>query len=83
MAISCQRPRLKVRVPADDERCPSGLGGLEHPIVFGVVRDDTDTLDRFDDLTDAHDLGVCSPQVGVLPNGLLREDPTELGQQRG
>jgi hypothetical protein len=72
-----------VSISADDEGCPSGLCGLEHPTVVGVVRDDVDTLDRFDDLTDAHDLGEGGPQIDELATERLGEDPTELGQQRG
>ena len=69
-------------IPADDHGCPSSLGGLEHPIDVGVVRDDADTLDGCDDLTDAHDLGEGSPHVVVLPPERLGADPTQPGQQR-
>jgi hypothetical protein len=72
----------QVTVVADDDGCPSSLGGLEHTIVVGVVHDDADAVDRFDDLADANELSEGSPHELVLPPELLGEDPTQLSQQR-
>ena len=69
-------------IPADDASCPGSLGGLEDTVIVGVVGDDADALDRFEDLADANELGHGSPHVVVLPGEPLGEHPTQFDQQR-